>query len=157
MANLVVSIVIYATSSSDANECHVALAVRLDLQHSYLYHAVQDDSAKGQMKFERNFRHNDHTTTGRRHHLLPVKEPIAKVDFEKLDKALSSTPIPRPRPEGWNCQTWLRQALKSLEKEGLVKDAETFVSLFDQFYSLCCELLTQKSLVVLRQHHEDHP
>lgn len=131
MAYLVVSIVIYATSSSDANDCHVALAVRLDLQHSYLYHAVQDDSTKGQMKFERNFRRADHTTTGRRHHLLPIKEPIAIADFEKLDKALSSTPIPRPRPEDWNCQTFLRQTLKSLEKEGLVQDVETLVSLFD--------------------------
>ena len=128
MADLQVSIVIYATRSSDASECHVALAVAKDSKHFYLYHATEEPFIKNEMKFERIFREVDPLLTGRRHHVLSVKGPIANAQFDKLNKALSDTPVPRPKPEGWNCQTWLRRALEMLEKEGLVNDVEPPVS-----------------------------
>lgn len=133
MANLEIAIIIYAGPSLHASECHVALAVAQDSQHFYMYHAVEDASTKNEMKFERSFRTVDPLKTHRRHQIIPVKRPIAKADFDKLDSALSSMPILRPRVSGCNCQEWLLQALESLEKEGLMKDVEPSVSLLNPF------------------------
>lgn len=55
---------------------------------------------------------------------------MVKADFDKLDKALSSTPVSFPRPDGWTCQSWLGQAFKNLEEEGLTKGGEALVSVF---------------------------
>lgn len=121
------SILMYAAPSLSADECHVALAVSPDSEHFYTYHAVDDACNPKEMKFERMFRSVSLKTT-RPHQVLRPDCSIAKTDFDKLDKALCGTPIPRPRANGWNCQNWLRQALESLEKEGLLPNTEPPVS-----------------------------
>lgn len=131
MEDLKLCIIIYNERSSYANCCHVALVVAQGKLRYWLYHATEDATIKGGgLKFERSFRTRSPMTTNRPHHVIPFKEDIAKANFDKLDQALRNTPVPRPRPEGWTCQNWLRQALKNLEKEGLTKDVEPLVSLF---------------------------
>ena len=130
MEDLKLCIIIYNERPSHANCCHVVLVVAQGKERFHLYHATEDGTIKGGLKFERSFRTRSPMTTNRPHHIIPFKEPIAKANFDKLDQALRSTPVPRPRPEGWNCQSWLRQALGNLEKEGLTKDVEPLVSLF---------------------------
>lgn len=134
MANLEISVVIYADPSLYATECHAALVVGQDTHHFYIYHAVEDSSTEAEMKFERMFKCKDPLTTNRRHQVIPVKGGIAKADFDRLDKALRSTQIPRPREGGWNCQNWVKQALESLEKEGLMKGVEPPVSFFGAYF-----------------------
>lgn len=143
MANLEIAVIIYADPSLHTEECHAALVVGQDTHHFYIYHAVEDSDTDTEMKFERAFKSKDPLTTNRRHQVIPVQGAIAKADFDKLDKALKSTQVPRPREGGWNCQNWVEKALESLEKEGLMKGVEHPVSFFGTIFPCLCSDLSR--------------
>ena len=136
MANLRISIMIYADRSLHTDDCHVALVIAVGKYCCYLNHAVQDAVTPEEMKFERMFRTVDPMRTNRLHQVCMLESHVAKAHFNRLDRVFRETPVPRPRGESWNCQKWLLQALANLEKEGLMKKGEAQVSLTLPYFLL---------------------
>lgn len=120
MSNLSIHIIVYAEPSLKPNEAHVALSVYHPGSRKYnIYHVIEDVATDSEMKFERQARDRDPRGSTTPHQEVPLSSiPVSK--FEQLDRVLRTTGVPRPKPSTWNCQTWLRQAMRNMESENLV-------------------------------------
>ncbi|RMD39783.1 hypothetical protein DV735_g5346, partial [Chaetothyriales sp. CBS 134920] len=125
MATLHIHIIIYAEPSLRPHEAHVVLSVyHPSSRKHYIYQAVEDVATESEMKFEREETEKNAQSSTAPHQEVPVPSSgvplLPESKFDQLDALLQTTPVPRPKPATWNCQSWLRQALQNMESAGLV-------------------------------------
>lgn len=114
--SLVIYNMIYAEASLKPHESHVALLVTLPgARKHYVFNAVEDISTESEMKFEKEERPSDPLATQTPHERISLWTTIPESQFEALSNTLAATPVPRPKPENWNCQLWLREGLMNME------------------------------------------
>lgn len=120
MSDLAVHIIIYAEPSLRPHEAHVALTVAFPGSTIfYIYHAIEDITTETEMKYERQPRDRDPLGTKTPHQAIALPK-IRSSNADQLDRILQNTPVPRPRPSDWNCQTWLQQVMTNMESADLL-------------------------------------
>jgi hypothetical protein len=117
-------IMVYAGPSLKANEAHVAFCVTIpgNKVRYFIFHATEDPSTENEMVFERRLRDKDPRGTKTTHQSISLDTFIPKNSFEKLCNNLSATPVPRPRSNGWNCQSWVHEAMMNMEYARFLKN-----------------------------------
>lgn len=114
---LVLHIIIYAEDTLKPHESHVLLAVQLrNPVKYYVFHAVEDTSTESEMKFEKLEKDRDPLGTKSDHQSIALQTSISRAQFDSLSAVLASTPVPRPKPSNWNCQSWLYSAMVLMEQ-----------------------------------------
>lgn len=120
-SSLRIHIIIYAEPSLRENEAHVALSVAVPGEQFVIFHATEGASTENELMFERRERDQDPLRTKTTHQTLRLDVTIWQGSFDKLSDTLSSTPVPRPRSNGWNCQSWVHEAMVSMERANLMR------------------------------------
>lgn len=114
---LAIYIMIYAEASLSPHEIHVALLVNLPgARKHYIFHAVEDISTETEMMFEKLEKALDPLGTKTAHERIALSTAIPESQFESISNTLAATPVPRPKPANWNCQSWLREGLVNMER-----------------------------------------
>jgi hypothetical protein len=133
---LVLHLIIYAEESLRPHEAHVALSVELfGAKEFYMFHAVEDTATESEMKFEMKKTDRNPLGTKTTHQSIALQTVIPVTRFSDVKANLAGTPVPQPRPQNWNCQTWMRQALLNLEKAHFLP-TETALQYYNQMMQI---------------------
>lgn len=129
---LELSIIIYTKSPEDTfpsypNEHHVAILVS-PLHHGpdmlyHLYNATEDTTTETDMRYEHLTSSNDEfRKTSRPSHMVVLHTNMTQDRFGRLHEVFENTLVPtgENRPAGWNCQTWVRDAMLKMEASDLL-------------------------------------
>lgn len=142
---LVIHIVIYTEPSLSPHESHVALSVQVEVTRKfYVFHAVEDISTESEMKFERSERDRNPLGTKTPHQSILLQTSTPESQFESLSAVLAATPVPRPKPTDWNCQSWVREALMNMEASKFIPGGHAL-----QYYSQMMNIINTTAKGVL--------
>lgn len=107
--NLAIGIIVYGFPSLNPDIVHVALLMSTS-STPLLFHVKEDDD--GELSFEMKEYNPDRSHIPYR--LIPLAT-IIEANMPNISKLFTRVPVPRPAQLGWNCQSWVYDAMLEME------------------------------------------
>lgn len=114
--NLAVSIIVYGFPSLNHEIVHVALLISTSSTH-FLFHVKEDDD--GELSFEMKEHNPDRSYIP--YTLVPLATTIEEANMPNLSNLFARVPVPKPAQPGWNCQTWVYDAMLEMEQNNYLR------------------------------------
>lgn len=114
--NLAVSIIVYGFPSLNHEIVHVALLISTSSTH-FLFHVKEDDD--GELSFEMKEYNPDRSYIP--YTFIPLATTIEEANMPNLSNLFARVPVPKPAQPGWNCQTWVYDAMLEMEQNNYLR------------------------------------